>query len=117
MLGIYVNDCLIVNNDETIGRVIVGLKQHKFGVKVEELLSDYLSCRIYINCKKKVSFVMQPYLVKGLADKFQEEVNNLSTYGAHGTPRLKIVKSNEEIQKTEAEKLSRYCSGVGMLLY
>ena len=90
---------------------------HKFGLKVEEFLSDYLSCKIHMDREKKVLYVMQPHLIKNLEDKFQEEVNNLSVYGTPGTPRFKIVRSNEDIERIELEKQSRYRSGVGMLLY
>ena len=34
-----------------------------------------------------------------------------------GTPRFKIVKSNEDIERMELEKQPRCRSGVGMLLY
>ena len=67
--------------------------------------------------EKKVLYVMQPYLIKNLEDTFQEEVNNLSVYGTLGTQRFKIVKSNEDIERIELEKQSRYRSGVGMLLH
>jgi hypothetical protein len=33
---------------------------------------------------------MQPHLLKGLADKFEEEVNNLSSYATPGTPRFNV---------------------------
>jgi hypothetical protein len=60
--------------------------------------------------------VMQPHLLKGLEDKFGEEVNNLSCYDTPGTPRFKVVKSSDVVETIEMDKQSRYRSGVGMLL-
>ena len=97
MIGIHIDNCLVIGNDKAIINVIKGLKEHKFGVKVEEFLSNYLSCNIHMNRDNKVLFVMQPHLIKSLEDKFQEEVNNLSIYGTPGTPYFKIVKSNKEV--------------------
>jgi hypothetical protein len=34
-----------------------------------------------------------------------------------GTPRFKVVKSNDVVKTIEMDKQSRYRSGVGMLLY
>jgi hypothetical protein len=66
---------------------------------------------------RKCGSIGQPHLLKGLEDKFGEEVNNLSCYATPGTPRFKAVKSNDVVETIEMDKQSRYCSGVGMLLY
>jgi hypothetical protein len=58
---------------------------------------------------------MKPHLLKGLEDKFGEEV--LSSYATPGTPRFKVVKSNDVVEIIKVDKQSRYLSGVGILLY
>jgi len=117
LIGIYVDDCLVIGNDEEIDDVIDGLKKHNFGLKVEDFSTDYLSCKIHMNREKRLLFVKQPHLIKDLEIKFKEEVNNLSVYTTPGTPRFKVVKTNNFVEKIELEKQSRYRSGVGMLLY
>jgi glutamine synthetase adenylyltransferase len=61
--------------------------------------------------------VMQPHLLKGLKDKFGEEVNNLSNYATSGNPRFKVVKSRDMVETIDMERQLRYRSGVRMLLY
>jgi hydrogenase maturation factor HypE len=80
LVGIYVDDCMVIGCDEDIDKVIKGLKGYGFGLKVEEFLTDYLSCKIMMNRENAEVLVMQPHLLKGLEDKFGEEVNNLSCY-------------------------------------
>jgi hypothetical protein len=41
--------------------------------------------------------VLQPHLLKGLEDKLEEVVSNLSSYATPGTPRFKVVKSNDVV--------------------
>ena len=40
LLGVYVDDCLVIGSNEGIDEVINGLKIHKFRLKFEEFLSD-----------------------------------------------------------------------------
>jgi hypothetical protein len=45
MIAIYVDDCLSIRTEETIEEVIKALKGHNFGLKVEDNLTDNLSCK------------------------------------------------------------------------
>ena len=117
LIAIYVDDCLMVGREPDIDDVIEKLKNYDFGLKVEHNLTDYLSCRIFVNYENNVTFVMQPHLIKNLEDKFGEEVNNLSNYGTPGTPRFKIVRPNDDVEKIDSKLQARYRSGVGMLLF
>jgi hypothetical protein len=45
-VGIYVNDCLVIGNENSINDIIDRLKTYKFGLKIANDLKDYLSCRI-----------------------------------------------------------------------
>jgi hypothetical protein len=44
MIGIYVDDCLVIGKREEIDELIVELKKSGFNLKVENNLTDYLSC-------------------------------------------------------------------------
>ena len=44
IIAIYVDDCLIIGDDSKINEVIEELKGYNFGLKVEDHLTDYLSC-------------------------------------------------------------------------
>jgi Reverse transcriptase (RNA-dependent DNA polymerase) len=117
LVGIYVDDCMVIGCDEDIKKVIKRLKGYGFGLKVEEFLTDYLSCKVMMNRENAEVLVMQPHFLKGLEDKSGEEVNNLSSYATPGTPRFKVVKSNDVVETIAMDKQSRYRSGVGILLY
>ena len=45
LIGLYVDDLLIIGDDADIDEVIADIEKH-FKVKVEENLKDYLSCEI-----------------------------------------------------------------------
>jgi hypothetical protein len=64
LLEIYADGCLISGSNEGFNAVINGLKQHNFCLKMEDFLSDYLSCKIEINRKKEILLFMQPHLIK-----------------------------------------------------
>ena len=116
MVAVYVDDCLVVGSEKGIEEMIICLKNCDFGLKIEDNLTDYLSCKIQINQQTKTTYVMQPHLINSLIEKFGEEVSNLSIYGTPGTPRFKIVRPENE-DKIDSVMQSKYRSGVGMLLY
>jgi hypothetical protein len=43
MIGIYVNDFLIIGEEESIECLIDEFKKHEFNLKVERNLNEYLS--------------------------------------------------------------------------
>jgi hypothetical protein len=94
------------------------LKNCDFGLKIEDNLTYYLSCKIQINQATKTTYVMQPHLnlIKCLSDKFGEEVEDLCNYGTPGTPRFLIVRP-DDADKVDAAMQSKYRSRVGMLLH
>jgi hypothetical protein len=90
IIAIYVDDSLIRGDDSKINEVIEELKGYNFGLKVEDHLTDYLSCQIITNLDDKTLFIMQPHLIKNLEVEFGAEIVNLSNYGTPGIPALKL---------------------------
>ena len=78
MAAVYVDDCLVVGSEKGIEEMIICLKNCDFGLKIEDNLTDYLSCKIQINQQTKTTYVMQPHLINSLIEKFEKEVINLS---------------------------------------
>jgi hypothetical protein len=76
LIAIYVGDCLLIGTDEGINNVIINLTDSNFGLKVNQDLTDYLSCLIHVDYKNKIAFVTQPHSIKTLEEKFGEDVNN-----------------------------------------
>ena len=78
MVAVYVDGCLIVGSKNGIKEMINCLINCDFGLKIEDNLTDYLSCKIQINQETKTIFVIKPHLINSLNEKFGEEVMNLS---------------------------------------
>jgi hypothetical protein len=56
LIGIYVDDCLVIRKDEEIQRVIKDLKTKGFNLKIESSLNDYLSCRVEVDFNSAAAF-------------------------------------------------------------
>ena len=63
MVAVYVDDCLVVGSKNRIKRMTNCLNNCDFGLKIEDNLTDYLSCKIQINQETKTTYLMQPHLM------------------------------------------------------
>jgi hypothetical protein len=117
MIGVYVDDILVIEKCSRIDELIVELKKSGFNLKVEKNLKDYLSFQLFENTESKEILILQPHLTNNLELKFGDEVKDKRIYKTPGIPIFKIVchKNDEDI--IELNLQSRYCSGVGMLFY
>ena len=116
LIGIYVDDCLVIGKNDSIDALIVELEKH-FSLKVERNVVDYLSCNIIGMNKENKFVIIQPHLITRLEEKFNEETTNKRNYGTPGTPRFKIQRPTEGMDQLDEEHQKKYRSGVGMLLY
>jgi hypothetical protein len=66
MAAVYVDDCLVIGSKKGIQDIINCLKNCDFGLKIEDSLTDYLSCKSQINQATKTPYIMQPHLIKSL---------------------------------------------------
>ena len=114
LVAVNDDDCLVVGSKKGIIDMINCLTNFDFGLKIEDNLTDSLSCEIQINPEIKTTFVMQPHLINSLIEKFGEEVMNLSNYGTpgtpgtSGTPRFKIVRPEQNGQDKSAVSMLSY---------
>jgi hypothetical protein len=114
-----VDDCLFVGNEKLIQETVEGIKKWGLDVKIEDDLSDYLSCKILFSKDRSKAWLGQPHLIKSLQEKCGDMVRNLQTYRTPGTPNQGIVraKKDEVMEKVNEEDHTLYRSGVGMLLF
>jgi hypothetical protein len=117
MIGIYVDDCLVIGKLNKINELIVELKTSGFNLKVKNNLTGYLSCQLIENAELKEILILQPHIINNLEAKFGDEVKSKRVYKTPGTPRFKIVHPKSFEDNIEPNLQSRYRSGVGMLLY
>ena len=86
-------------------------------LKIKKDLKDCLSCERKFSGDRKQAWLGQSHLISNFEKKFGDQVKGLQKYKTPGTPGLTVVKSKDDNPMVSKEKQTKYCSGVGMLLY
>jgi hypothetical protein len=102
MIGIYVDDCLVIGKHDGIDKLIVELKKSGFNLKNENNLTDYLSYQLIEHTESKERLILQPHLINKFEAKFGDEVKNKRIYKTPGTLRFKnfCPENDEDIIET-----------------
>jgi hypothetical protein len=108
IIGIYIDDCLVVGKEDQIQEVIQGLKASGFNLKVESRLKDYLSCCVIEDLESKSILILQPHLINNLESKFGQEVCNKRVHKTPRTPRFKIVRPATDDDVINCDLQGRY---------
>jgi hypothetical protein len=116
IIGIYVNDYLIIGKNESIDCLIDESKKYEFNLKVEKNVNEYLSCCIEESRDEAKLTMIQPHLLTCLIKNFGEEIEGKRKFLTPGTPRFKIQRSTINMDVLDAQFQRKYRSGVGMLL-
>jgi hypothetical protein len=74
----------VIGKHDKIDELIVDLKTSGFKLKIENNLTDYLSCQL-----QKI-LILQAHLINYLEAKFGDDVKNKRVYKTPGTPRFKL---------------------------
>jgi hypothetical protein len=117
IIGIYVNDGLIIGKDESIDCLIDELKEYEFNLKVEKNVNEYLSCCIEESKDEAKLNLIQPHLLTRLIENFVEEIEGKRKFLTPGTPRFKMQRSTINMDVLDPQSQWKYRSGVGMWLY
>jgi hypothetical protein len=117
IIGIYVDDCLIIGKESSVSNLLEDLKKHEFSLKIEKDVVEYLSCHIVESKIEAKLTMIQPHLLIRLTQKFGEEIKEMRKYLTPGTPRFKIQKSIDDLEVINDDFQRKYRSGLGMLLY
>jgi hypothetical protein len=117
MIGIYVDDCLVIGKPNRIDELIFELKKSGFNLKNENNLTDYLSFQLIKYAELKEMLILQPHLINNLEAKFGDEVKCKRVYETSGTPRFKMFYPENDEDIIELNLQSRYHSGVGFIVY
>jgi hypothetical protein len=108
---------LRIGHNAAIKDSIKGMESQGLTLKVDEDLTDYLSCQIIFSEDNKQAWIGQPHLIKNLRNKCLSKVKQTQVYHTPGTPGVGIIQPKEDSNKITAEEQSDYHSGVGMLLF
>jgi hypothetical protein len=110
MIGIYVDDFLVIGKHNRIDELIVELETSGFSLKVDNNLTEYLSFQLIENTESKEILISQPHLINNLKAKLGYDAKSKRIYKTHRTPRFKIIclKNYEGI--IELNLLNRYRS-------
>jgi hypothetical protein len=117
IIGIYVDDCLIIGKEKSIDHLIDELKRNEFNLKVERNVNEYLSCCIEKSKDDRKHTMIQPHLLTRLIKNFGEEIEGKRKFLTPGTPRFKIQRSTINMNVLDTNSQRKYRSRVGMLLY
>jgi vesicle coat complex subunit len=80
LIGIYVNDCLVIGKETKILRLIMDLKNGGFNLEVTRNLSDYLSCWVLENQSNNEVLTLQLHLINNLRENVDNEVNQMGVF-------------------------------------
>jgi hypothetical protein len=116
IIGIYVNDCLIIGKDKSIECSIDELKKYEFNLKVEKNVNEYLSCCIEESKDEAKLTMIQPHLLTRLIKNFGEEIEGKRKFLTPGMSRFKIQRSTINLEILDPQSERKHRSGVGMLL-
>ena len=117
MVALYVDDCLCIGDNAALESLKKGLVEAGLIIKVQDDLTDYLSCEIKVNDAGNGGTLRQPHLIKNLKEKFGTMVEKMQRYQTPGTPGTGVLRPLNESQKIMADDQKIFRSGVGMLLY
>lgn len=115
MVGIYVDDVVVIGEENTVQNITVNL-QKRFTVTVEKEVKKIVGCEVFWDMEK-ISVVLKKGIIEKLKSQFKDELSKLSSLKTPAIPMSVVehVESGEPIQgPIEHES---YQSGVGMLLY
>jgi hypothetical protein len=76
----YMYDIFAVGHREAIKEVVDLIKAQGLNVKVQDELTDYLSCNVLFNCNKSIAWLGQPHLIKNIERKFGAWVKKLKKW-------------------------------------
>ena len=116
LIGLYVDDLLIIGDSNDIDEVIAGLK-NQFSAKVEDEINNYSSCKIQFSKDGTKAWIGQPHLIAKMEKTSSKEIKNLKAFAIPGTPSFQIVRPGEKDEVIGKEEQSKYRTGVGMLLF
>ena len=91
--GIYVDDVLLVGDDDAIKDAIKDIEQ-KFDIRKEGPLKDYLGCIIQFD--KNGGIMHQPHSIKKLENKFGELVKGMRKSNLPSPPGLNLMRSKDD---------------------
>jgi hypothetical protein len=68
IVGIYIDDCLIIGKESTVSNLLDEMKKHEFNLKIKKDVLKYLSCCI-VETKNEAKLIMiQLHLLTRLLD-------------------------------------------------
>jgi hypothetical protein len=105
IIGIYVNDCLIIEKEDSIECLIDELK-YEFNLKVERNVNEYLSCCIEESKDEGKLTIIQLHLLTRLIKTFGEEIKGKRKFLNPGKQRFKIQRSkmNMDVLDTSSQR-------------
>lgn len=118
IIAIYVDDCYAIGDEIALNDMITKIQQKGLKIKIENDLSDYLSCEIVSNKLRTKAWLGQPHLSKRLENSFSDFISTKKNYlfKTPGTPGLNMIRPKNDNEKVSPAEQTIYRSAVGTLL-
>jgi hypothetical protein len=118
IIAVYVDDCYAIGHEPALQETIRLIQLNGLKVKVEDNMTDYLSCEVVFNKECSKAWLGQPHLVKRLEKSFTEFISSTKNYDFRtpGTPSFNVVRPKIDSDKVSPEEQTTFRSAVGTLL-
>jgi hypothetical protein len=114
---VHVDDCYTVGDKTALSTLEQELNYKGLKLKMSTLATDYLSCDLKIDQKRKVAWIRQTTLMNKFINKYQPLIkDSLIKYKTPGTPKQLMEQPQQIDTPLSKEKKTFYRSGVGNLL-
>jgi hypothetical protein len=114
---LYVDDGVIVGTPKIIEQV---MKSISSVLKVKNLddVKNFVGCRLVHSTDGKTIHIFQPKLIKNREDSFSQYIINTNRkFQTPGSPKTVVMRPEKGDTVLSPKDQTKYCSGVGMLLY
>jgi Reverse transcriptase (RNA-dependent DNA polymerase) len=116
ILCIYVDDALMIGDDEAITKTVKQLRE-KLSLKEVGELQEYVGCTILKSRKQNRLIMCQPDLLSKLEKTFKSAVEDMRVFKTPTIPGEIIIKTTDKDEIVDKSTHRMFRSGVGMLLY
>jgi Reverse transcriptase (RNA-dependent DNA polymerase) len=103
LLILSVDDFYVVGSEEGLKYTRQSLENKGLKLKVEENVTDYLSCQLLFNKPKTIAWLGQPHLFKKMEKSYGHLITGNKNFKTPGTPNYNIVRPINENEKVSPE--------------
>ena len=113
----YVVDNIMIGSPEATDEAVEQLKKDGLVLKVMESAQDYLSLEIQFSDYEMKALLGEPFMIKSLEKKFDEQVMKDQSPKTPGMPKFLIVRPIVDAENLSVEDQKLFQSRMGIIQY